>query len=278
MAKSLKSYIEDSRSLIDKALDKYLPEIDHEPKTIHRAIRYSVFSGGKRIRPIIVLEACKTCMPRRHHFADALVIASAIEMVHTYSLIHDDLPSMDDDDYRRGKPTVHKKFGEANAILAGDALLTLAFNVISKCLDARTGFTAVKKLSEAIGTYGMVGGQAMDISFKNKRISAFTQKRINNLKTAKLFEVSAKLGAIAAGTSDKKIRAMAEFGESVGSAFQLVDDIMDSDNFSTPSLEALKIRALAGDATIKAISALEVFGSDADRLREIADFMLKRRI
>ena len=160
----LEIYLKQSKALIDKALDRYLPSETREPKTIHKAMRYSIFSGGKRIRPIIVLEACKACAgarPRalkRRYLNEALVIGCAVEMVHAYSLIHDDLPAMDDDDYRRGLPASHKVFGEANAILAGDALLTLAFNILSKHLSAQTGIKAVKELSEAIGTYGMVGG------------------------------------------------------------------------------------------------------------------------
>ncbi len=274
MKKSLQIYIDESRILIDSALDRYLPAASLQPKTIHRAMRYSVFSGGKRIRPIIVLEACKVCGGKRHHLKDAIIIASAIEMVHTYSLIHDDLPSMDDDDYRRGKPTCHKKFGEANAILAGDALLTLAFNLLAKNLEADIGLTAVRDLSDAIGTCGMVGGQAMDIIFKDKRAGASAQKKINDLKTGRLFEVSARLGAIASGTSEKNVKAMSEFGKSLGEAFQFVDDIMDSDTRSGD----LKIRAMAEGATFKAIRALDKFGAEADNMREIAYIMLKRRV
>lgn len=273
---SLEIYLKQSKDLIDKALDRYLPSEAREPKIIHKAMRYSVFSGGKRIRPIIVLEACKVCASpalRRRYLNEALVIGSAVEMVHAYSLIHDDLPSMDNDNYRRGKPTSHKVFGEANAILAGDALLTLAFNILSKHLGAETGIKAVKELSEAIGTYGMVGGQVIDMSYKGKIVSAAMQKRINELKTSRLFEASARLGAIAGHVSDKKVKAMALFGRSLGTAFQIVDDIMDDEDRLKPSGR----RDAAADITDTAKGALKVFGGNAVRLKEIADLMLKRR-
>jgi geranylgeranyl diphosphate synthase type II len=275
------TYLKQSKGLIDKALDRYLPSAKCEPRIIHRAMRYSVFSGGKRIRPIIVLEACRACAPRsrklrRDCLKEALVIGCAVEMAHTYSLIHDDLPSMDDDNYRRGKPTSHKVFGEANAILSGDALLTLAFNILSKRLSAETSVKAIQELSEAIGTYGMVGGQVIDMAYKGKTVRPGMRKRINKLKTARLFEASARLGAIAGRAADKKIKAMAVFGESVGAAFQIVDDIMDDeDRLKLPGKDAAASRA--ADITCEAKDALRIFGNNAPRLREIADIMLKRR-
>jgi geranylgeranyl diphosphate synthase type II len=277
----LEASLKKSKNLIDKALDRYLPSAGREPRIIHRAMRYSVFSGGKRIRPILVLEACRACVPQgRAHYESrsktALVMGCAVEMVHAYSLIHDDLPSMDDDDYRRGKRSNHKVFGEANAILAGDALLTLAFNVLSTRLDAGICSKAVKELSEAIGTYGMVGGQVIDIGHKGHTVKAVTRRRINKLKTARLFEASAKLGAIAGGASDKKIKTMAIFGESIGTAFQIVDDIMDGEGSAgLPSKHNDASRA--EDATDRAKDALKIFGDDAARLKEIADFILNRR-
>jgi len=280
---NLETYLKESRALIDKALDKYLPSAARAPKIIHRAMRYSVFSGGKRIRPIIVLEACKACRPRPRARAlrqsclnKALVIGCAVEMVHTYSLIHDDLPSMDDDDYRRDKPANHKVFGEANAILSGDALLTLAFNILSKHLKPEICIKAVKELSEAIGTYGMVGGQVIDMRYKGKAVRAATRKYINKLKTARLFEASAKLGAIAGRAPDKKVKAMAIFGESAGRAFQIVDDVMDDEDYLESSGKR-DAAVLAADITDKAKGALKIFGNSAARLKEIADLMLKRR-
>jgi len=245
-------------------------------------MRYSVFSGGKRIRPILVLEACRASLPAGRAlsgraFRAALTMACAVEMVHAYSLVHDDLPSMDDDDYRRGKRTSHKVFGEANAILSGDALLTLAFNLLSKRLGPAICAKAVRELSEAIGTYGMVGGQAIDIEYKRKSLNPLTRRHINKLKTARLFEACAKLGAIAAGASDKKIKAMSVFGGSIGMAFQAVDDIMDGEG--RPGLSGrLNFERSAGDATLKAKDAIKIFGSRAGTLKEIADLMLKRRV
>jgi len=273
----LETYLKLSRTMIDKALDRYLPPSKREPGLIHRAMRYSVFSGGKRIRPILALEACRASAPAKSgRINEALVMGCAVEMVHTYSLIHDDLPSMDDDDYRRGKRTSHKVFGEANAILSGDALLTLAFNILSKRLDAKIGIRAVRELSEAIGTYGMVGGQAMDIGYKEKSAPAGTRKRIDELKTARLFEASAKLGAIAGRASEKKIKAMSIFGGSIGAAFQIVDDIADGEGSAELSGRDNAL-ARAADITDKAKGALKIFGGGAARLEAIADFMLNRR-
>jgi len=253
------------KKLIDKSLDKLLPRASEEPKALHAAIRYSVFPGGKRIRPLITIETCRACGGK---FKDAVAAASAVELVHTYSLIHDDLPSMDDDDYRRGKPSCHKAFGEANAILTGDALLTLAFSVIAENYGPKRCAHMIKELSEAIGTKGMVGGQALDVEMAGRKISKKKKTAINRLKTAKLFEVSAVLGAIAAGTSMAKINAAAKFGAYLGTAFQITDDIIDGENsFSVKDAEA---------AIEKSKKALKVFGKRADTLKKIADYILCR--
>jgi geranylgeranyl diphosphate synthase type II len=203
---------------IDARLDRYLPSNKEEPIVLHKAMRYSVFPGGKRIRPVILIEAAIACGAKA---GDAVPAAAAVELVHAYSLIHDDLPSMDDDDYRRGKLSCHKKFGEANAILAGDALLTLAFDIIANEYLPAAGIKMIKELSCAIGSKGMVGGQAMDIAeYKDKR-------KVNRLKTAKLFAASAALGAISAGASASKIKAMRRFGANFGMKFQAADDAAD---------------------------------------------------
>lgn len=210
----------DPIKLIDKALDKYLPPETTEPKILHKAMRYSVFSGGKRVRPVILIEAAMACGAKERL---AVPAASAIELIHTYSLIHDDLPSMDDDDYRRGALSCHKKFGEAIAILAGDALLTLAFEIISKGYNPRVSAAMIKELAAAIGSKGMVAGQALDITRYKDR------KKINHLKTAKLFEASAALGAISANASAARIMAMRRFGANFGMEFQAADDVADKD-------------------------------------------------
>ncbi|MBN2453813.1 MAG: polyprenyl synthetase family protein [Candidatus Omnitrophica bacterium] len=270
---NIETHLKRSRALIDKALDRYLPPAEVEPKRIHGAMRYGVFSGGKRIRPIIALEACRaschaTLPAGDIRLKNALAAGCAVEIVHAYSLMHDDLPSMDNDDFRRGKPTAHKVFGEAGAILAGDALLTLAFNILASRLEAEKAAIAVKELSEASGTYGMAGGQALDIFFKGKVIGVTARKKINRMKTARLFRASAKLGAMMAGAPDGRIRAMAEFGETLGIAFQSIDDIMDGEGASS---------AIAERATLKAVNSLRTFGKKADMLKAIAYHMLKRR-
>ncbi len=258
--------------MIDAALDTYLPGAGAYPEIIHKAMRYSVFSGGKRIRPVIVMESARACGATA---AQALPCACAIELVHTYSLIHDDLPSMDDDDYRRGKKTCHKVFGEANAILAGDALLTLAFNVIARHMKPVPARFAAIELSDAIGTYGMVGGQAADIGYARKKKTIEALETINRLKTGRLFEASAKMGAIAAGANERKVRAIARYGASIGRAFQIVDDILDDDGYAALAghrTSCEDARGLITDAQKK----LKIFGNKADGLREIADTILER--
>ena len=247
--------------LIEKSLIKFLPSEKVEPKILHKAMKYSVLSGGKRIRPVILVEMATACGGK---YKDAVAAACAVEFVHTYSLIHDDLPSMDDDDYRRGKMSCHKKFGEANAILAGDALLTLAFNILANEYSSKSGIEMVKELSLAIGSTGMVGGQALDIA-KDKDMM-----NVNCLKTAKLFEAAATLGALSAKASKQKRDAARKYGINLGMAFQSVDDILDNEHFKgkVPSAYVLTNRAKV---------ALDIFGRKADRLKEIADNVLKRK-
>ena len=251
--------------LIDKKLSRYLPRKNSSPGKLAEAMRYSVFSGGKRIRPVITIEAYKVCGKRDHA---CLPEACAIELVHTYSLIHDDLPGMDDDDYRRGKKSCHKVFGEANAILAGDALLTLAFNVLSKgSKKGKTALKTIEELSDAIGYAGMAGGQALDLD--NSR--AANTDLINKLKTAKLFEVSAKIGGITAGAGAKEIKALAKFGLLFGVAFQAADDIADGE-CNKGNKARQKIEKLIREAK----SALNIFGNKACRLKEIADQVVEK--
>ena len=247
-------------NLIDQNLNKILPSAEKEPRTLHEAMRYSVFSGGKRIRPVILIEAAQACGGSARK---AVAAACAIELIHTYSLIHDDLPSMDDDDYRRGKPSCHKKFGEANAILAGDALLTLAFKVLASEYAPKLSVAMAEELASAIGSEGMAGGQALDIE-DNKDL-----KKINHLKTAKLFEASAVLGALSASAPAKEREALRKYGFNSGMAFQAVDDIIDGENkFSYKDTELWGASAKA---------ALKVFGSKAGRLKEIIDHVLLQK-
>lgn len=264
--------------MIDEALDQYLPSEGERPKTIHKAMRYSVFSGGKRIRPILAIESCKVCGGK---IEDIKPIAAAIELIHTYSLIHDDLPAMDDDDYRRGRPTSHKAFGEANAILAGDALLTLGFNIISKKADSKIGLKVIGELSESIGTRGMIGGQVVDLEFsaktcgKNRSVDVDTLDYINRLKTGRLFEASTRIGAIVGGSSARELENLAHFGALIGMAFQIIDDIIDEEGYA--KIFGLdKSRWESKNLIEKAKRALSIFGKKADRLKDMADRILTR--
>ena len=263
-----------NKDQIDAALNKYLPSEKDEPRAIHKAMRYSVFSGGKRLRPIIAIESAKACGGRPK---DIVPLACAVELVHAYSLIHDDLPSMDDDDYRRGKPSCHKAFGEANAILAGDALLTLAFNIISGSPNPKLGSAAVRELSRAIGTCGIVGGQALDLMYKDRRKDKRMLERINRLKTSKLFEGSARLGAMAAGSNAKEIKAMAAFGSDLGAAFQIVDDIIDRGDY-VRTFGPARARRDAEQLIERAKSKLAIFGAGAKNLKAIADCILSNSL
>ena len=217
----MKDYIK----LIDESLDKFLPI--QEPKEIFESMRYSVLAGGKRLRPVMCLEACRIFGGK---IEDAIPTACAIEMLHAESLIHADLPCMDNDDYRRGKLTNHKVYGEAIAVLAGDALLSFAPQLIiqkTKNLSAETKLKLVEEFCIAAGAYGIIAGQVVDIQSEGKEISPETLEFIHTHKTADLFKCALKCGAIAAGASDEKIEAMGDFAQKLGFAFQICDDILD---------------------------------------------------
>lgn len=248
---------------LEGPLNKFLPPENTEPKNLHKAMRYSVFSGGKRIRPGILIESAKVCGGKE---TAAIPLACAVEFIHTYSLIHDDLPAMDDDDYRRGKPSCHKAFGEATAILAGDGLLTLAFEIIAKNCVPEIAAKAVILLAHAAGSSGMVGGQEMDLSAAPKKNTS----RINLFKTAKLFEVSASLGAVAAKAGEKELKALAEYGRNLGLAFQIADDIDDSGRYSQKACREEAVREVAR-LIGKSVKAVKIFGKKADRLKKIAE-------
>lgn len=232
MTEKLKSEIATIAKLVDTRLceicDGYenSPEFTPEMKAVTQSVRYSLTAGGKRIRPFLVFSFCKLCKGSPD---DALILASAIEMVHTYSLIHDDLPCMDNDDFRRGKPTNHKIFGEATAILAGDALLTEAFALITESsLNDKTKLEAVRVLAKRAGILGMVGGQEIDLSSEGKLIPIETLLTLQKKKTGMLIEAACLLGCIAAGCNDyKKLSAASGFANAFGLAFQITDDILD---------------------------------------------------
>lgn len=279
-------------NLVEDYLNKSIDETCYGEEIVAEAMRYSLQNGGKRIRPVLVLEFCRLC---GGDVKEALPFAAAIEMIHTYSLIHDDLPCMDDDDMRRGKPSCHKKFGEEYALLAGDGLLTLAFETVTKAsLTDTQKTTAVKALSSHAGYQGMIGGQTVDLMSEGKEISLDRLKTMDNLKTGKLINCSALLGCIAANADEDKINAAEKFTSAIGLAFQIVDDILDvtstseklgkpigSDSEKNKStyvsiLGLEKSKEYAEKLTSEAIDALNCFGDDGEFLKSLALKLLER--
>ena len=274
----IKKYISKKKKVIDKALDKYLPSSKTMPQALHKAMRYAVFPGGKRIRPILTLASFEACGGSNNSI---LPVACGIEFIHTYTLIHDDLPCMDNDDYRRGRLSCHKKSGEDIALLAGDALLTLAFQLFSEYGNAQI----IKEVSRAIGSQGTIGGQVVDILTGKRpdttrvRGRQGTKKELNYIashKTGALFEAAVKTGGIFKGVGSKKINSLGNFGKNFGFTFQLIDDLMDGDGY-VKTYGAERTRNMAGDSNGRAKKGLKVFGNRAARLVEISDLVLKRR-
>ena len=273
---------------------KQTPMLDEK---IYQAIEYSLMSGGKRIRPVMMMAAADAIGTPNMNGEKFLSVASAIEMIHTYSLIHDDLPAMDNDDYRRGKLTNHKVFGEAMAILAGDALLTLAFEVITRQKNVKYPvlLEVVKELSEAAGASGMVGGQVIDLESENRHIDLETLKKMHLGKTGALFRASVRAGAILANAPAQKLSALTDYAEKFGLAFQITDDILDvegqqetigkpvgSDERNLKStyvtLTSLaEAKRLAAAAVEDALDAIKDFDANADFLREIVKYLLTRK-
>ncbi|MBI4549722.1 MAG: polyprenyl synthetase family protein [Candidatus Omnitrophica bacterium] len=254
-------------------MDRLLPKLKAYPSIIHQAMRYSVFGDGKRIRPVLVLAAAEACgAPDRR----ALAAACSIEFIHTYSLIHDDLPCLDNDNLRRGRPTLHKKFDEAQALLAGDALLTFAFEVLAGYRDPRMAARLVTEISRAAGTYGMIGGQVVDKLSESQPVNLPVLDYINVNKTGKLIRVSCLAGAICAVAPVRSQRALATYGEYLGLAFQIVDDIMDGNGYMQFMSES-QARTKAVELTEKAKQALVPFGRRAEILRRLADAILARK-
>lgn len=292
----LTDFFESDRAAIEAALEKILPPESTPPQTIHRAMRYSVFAGGKRIRPILCYESARIFGGDAG--AQATVpVGCALEFIHTYSLIHDDLPALDNDDLRRGKPTNHKVFGEAMAILAGDALLTLAFETLAKsAIDPARRGRIISEISVAAGSVrGMVGGQVADVEAGGKPVDAATLEYIHRSKTAALIRGSIVAGAIAGGAADADVERLRDFGENIGWAFQVVDDILDATESSAalgktagkdeaqqkatyPALYGVeKSRTIAADLESKALRQLDHFGARAERLKLLAEFLIERR-
>ncbi len=291
---TLGEYLARQQERVDRELARLVPPESALPETIHRAMRYSLFAGGKRIRPILCIEAAYAAGCE----ADGAVTAACpLELIHTYSLIHDDLPALDNDDYRRGKLTNHKVFGDAMAILAGDALLTLAFQVLAQ-LDApderRTRMIA--ELACAAGTVGgMIGGQVADLEGEGKKPTAALLESIHRAKTGALLRASLRLGAIYAGADDAQYDALSRYGEHMGLAFQIVDDILDVEETSEalgktagkdaqqqkitfPAVYGLEeSRRMAAEQCEAAHDALQDFGDRAARLNELADHIVRRK-
>jgi geranylgeranyl diphosphate synthase type II len=236
-------------------------------------MRYGVLNGGKRVRPTLVLAAVEACSGS---VQQAVLPACAIELFHSYSLIHDDLPCLDNDEYRRGLLTCHKKFGEPYALLAGDALLTLGFQVLAKIRDTRLSLRLIREISEAIGTSGMIGGQVVDKMSETREINLPVLDYINVNKTGKLIRVSCLAGAIAARATKAQERALKRFGEYLGLAFQVVDDIMDRNGYLKFMTET-QAREKAAELTTRAVNSLQLFGRKADTLKHLANFILNRK-
>jgi geranylgeranyl diphosphate synthase type II len=290
----LPAFFEKDRTLIEKALLRLLPAEHAPPVSIHRAMHYSVSAGGKRIRPILCIEAARLFSP---DIAGAIDMGCALEFIHTYSLIHDDLPALDNDDLRRGKPTNHKVFGEAMAILAGDGLLTLAFQTLASApIDTARRVQAIAEVASAAGTVnGMVGGQVADIEAERKPVDGAGLEYIHRSKTAALIRASIVAGAIAGGASDEDVERLRRFGENIGWAFQVVDDILDVEESSEslgktagkdqaqqkatyPALYGLEIsRQIAGELSENAIRELDEYGTRAANLRTLGEFLVARR-
>ncbi|HUX10368.1 MAG TPA: farnesyl diphosphate synthase [Terriglobia bacterium] len=287
-------YLDEQRALVDQELDRMLPPEDTYPHSIHQAMRYSVFAGGKRLRPILCAEAGRLLG------ADGpslLRIASALELVHTYSLIHDDLPALDNDDLRRGKPTCHRAFGESTAILTGDALLTLAYEVLAEpdLASAECQLRIIRELAHATGTRnGMVAGQVMDLEAANQAVDAGTLEFIHSSKTGAFLCAAVRCGAIFAGAEESDLDRLTTYGQKIGLAFQIVDDLLDVLGSSAtlgktpgkdddqrkatyPALYGIEeSRRKAALLIQEACEILEPYGKAAGRLQELAHFLIER--
>ena len=291
----LKDTLEQGRLVTDEALERLLPAAVQYPSSIHQAMRHSVFAGGKRLRPTLCMETARmvaACVP-----LGVEDLGAALEMLHTYSLIHDDLPALDNDDLRRGRPTSHKVFGEAIAILAGDALQTRAYEVLARLqCDAEARVAIISEVAHATGTVdGMIGGQVMDLEAEHTRPDAKTLEYIHRSKTGALLTASVVSGGMYAGADDAQVQTLRDFGMNIGLAFQIVDDVLDvtqsseqlgktagkdtaSEKVTYPSLFGIDASIKKADELVaKADTALDAFGEQAQTLREIAAFLVERK-
>jgi geranylgeranyl diphosphate synthase type II len=289
----LNEFLATRTNAVNRALDKFLPSEKTKPATIHKAMRYSLFAGGKRMRPAVLLGAATACGGKE---TDALPLACAVECIHTYSLIHDDLPAMDNDDFRRGKPTNHKVFGEGIAVLAGDALLTQAFEIAAqaKGWPRYSHRDLVLEIAKASGSLQLVGGQVADLEGENKKLNVAELRYIHERKTSALLCCSVRLGGMSANCTPAQLKALTDFGYNVGLAFQVIDDILDVTQTSEqlgktagkdvavqkatyPAIVGLeKSRKIATQLTDKAFAALKIFKGRAVALEALAEYLLKR--
>ncbi len=289
----LKKYLEARILSVNRALNGFLPRASTKPATIHKAMRYSLFAGGKRMRPAVCLAAAEACGGSERN---AMPLACAVECIHTYSLIHDDLPAMDNDDFRRGKPTNHKVFGEGIAVLAGDALLTQAFEIAakSKGWPRYSHRDIILEIAKASGSLQLIAGQVADLEGEGKKISADQLKYIHERKTSALLCCSVRLGGMSANCTAAQLKALTDFGYNVGLAFQIIDDILDitqtteqlgktagkdtaAQKATYPSIVGLeKSRALASQLTQRAFAALKIFKGKAVALEALAEYLLRR--
>jgi len=289
----LQGFLATRTEAVNRALDRFLPSEKTRPATIHKAMRYSLFAGGKRTRPALLLAAAEACGGSEK---DALPLACAVECIHTYSLIHDDLPAMDNDDFRRGKPTNHKVFGEGIAVLAGDALLTQAFEIAAQCkkFPRYPHDKIVLEIARASGSLQLVGGQVADLEGENKKLSVAELRYIHERKTSALLGCSVRLGGMSANCTPAQLAALTDFGYHVGLAFQVIDDILDVTQTTEqlgktagkdvavqkatyPAIVGLeKSRKIAAQLTAKAFAALKIFKGKAVALEALAGFLLKR--
>jgi geranylgeranyl diphosphate synthase type II len=290
---NLKIYLATRQKRVDRALDRFLPRENVAPPTIHKAMRYSLFAGGKRLRPILCLAAADAC---GGNSAAALPLACAIECIHTYSLVHDDLPSMDNDDFRRGRATCHTVFGDGIAILAGDALLTVAFEIAARARPTRRYSTAdvLREIAVAAGSRKLIAGQVADLEAEGKKATREQLQYIHENKTAAMIATSVRLGAMSANADAAKLRAITKFGRALGLAFQVIDDILDvtqtteklgksagkdaaAHKATYPAVIGLEASRLeAKRLTATAQRALSIFGKEAEPLRAIANYLLAR--
>lgn len=292
---ALHKALRESTHAVNQALEALLPEPDGLQARVIEAMHYTTFAGGKRLRPFLVVTGAGLFeVPRE----SALRAAVAVELVHTYSLVHDDLPCMDDDDLRRGMPTLHVEFDEATAVLAGDALLTLAFEVLASertHADPAVRCELIAELARAAGTYGMVGGQMMDLLAENRELDEAAIKRLQGMKTGALFAFACEAGAILGEAAGEAREALSAYARDLGLAFQIADDLLDAEGSAEALGKAVGKDAAAGKATFvsllglklarteaerlasEAKQHLDLFAEDADLLRDVADFVIRRR-